>query len=157
MTITCGIYLYNTKNKKILVCHASNSSWDKWSIPKGLMDEGEEPFMAACRELKEETGVDCNNLHILQTYPLPAIRYQKQNKALKSYLIISDSDLENFSFNCQILVNNDVPEVDGWKWISLNKIKDYLHESQQQNFEEINKLIRAYQHQESIFQKHNCK
>lgn len=139
--ITCGIYLYNTKNKKILVCHATNSPWNKWSIPKGLKDEGEDAYIAACRELKEETGIDIRNLHILQTHSLPAIKYKRQNKMLESYLIITDSDLDNFSFNCQMIVNDDFPEVDGWKWISLPKMKVYLHESQQKNSEEINKLI----------------
>ncbi|OFY85627.1 MAG: hypothetical protein A3F72_10700 [Bacteroidetes bacterium RIFCSPLOWO2_12_FULL_35_15] len=139
--ITCGIYLYNTKNKKILVCHATNSPWNKWSIPKGLKDEGEDSYIAACRELKEETGIDIRNLHILQTLSLPAIKYKRQNKILESYLIFTDSDLDNFSFNCKMLVNDEFPEVDGWKWISLSKMKDYLHESQQKNFEEINTLI----------------
>lgn len=139
--ITCGIYLYNTKTKKILVCHATNSSWNKWSIPKGLLDEGEEPFKAACRELKEETGIDISNLHILHTHALPVIKYQRQNKILESYLLITDSDLDNFPFNCQMLVNNEFPEVDGWKWINLSKMKDYLHESQQKNFEKLNNFI----------------
>lgn len=139
--ITCGIYLFNTRNKKILVCHATNSPWNKWSIPKGLKDEGEDSYIAACRELKEETGIDIRNLHILQTNPLPAIKYKRQNKILESYLIITDSDLDNFSFNCRMLVNDDFPEVDGWKWISLSKLKDYLHESQQKNFEKIIKLM----------------
>lgn len=139
--ITCGIYLYNTTTKKILVCHATNSSWNKWSIPKGLMDAGEEPFNAACRELKEETGIDINTLHILKSHKLPVIKYQRQNKVLESYLIVTDTDLDNFSYNCQLLVNGDFPEVDGWKWISLSKMKEYLHESQQKNFDTITHLI----------------
>ena len=56
--VTCGIYLYSVKNKKILICHATHSPWSSWSIPKGLKDTSEESFEAAVRELKEETGYE---------------------------------------------------------------------------------------------------
>jgi 8-oxo-(d)GTP phosphatase len=31
--------------------------YDDWSLPKGKLDEGEHPLVAACREVVEETGV----------------------------------------------------------------------------------------------------
>ncbi len=45
--ITCGTYLYCTVNQNIIACHATNSSWNIWSIPKGLKDAGESSFDAA--------------------------------------------------------------------------------------------------------------
>ncbi|MBI3900939.1 MAG: NUDIX domain-containing protein [Chlamydiia bacterium] len=33
-----------------------------WGLPKGHAEEGETPFAAACRELKEETNLDCDQL-----------------------------------------------------------------------------------------------
>src|SRR6185295_19485258 len=91
--VTCGIYLYSIPLKKILVCHATNSPWNKWSIPKGLQDEGEELYAAAARELYEETGVSLKELHLVNALQLPAVKYQKQNKLLESFLVLTDADL----------------------------------------------------------------
>lgn len=139
--ITCGIYLYNTVNRKILACHATNSPWNRWSIPKGLKEPGEKSFDAAARELLEETGVDIHQLNILATHTLPPVKYLKQNKILESFLVITDSDLTNTRFVCTTLINHAFPEVDSWKWISLDAVPKYLHESQQKNVEFIVSLL----------------
>jgi 8-oxo-dGTP pyrophosphatase MutT (NUDIX family) len=141
MLITCGIYLYSTPMKKFLVCHATNSPWNSWSIPKGLKDEGEEPFVAAVRELYEETGVAIEKLHVLKKHTLPAVNYRKQKKLLESFLIITDSDLENFPFVCITHTKKGIPEVDRWKWIAPEMIVTLLHESQAANYEQIKGLI----------------
>lgn len=143
MKTTCGIYLYNTRSKKILVCHATNSSWKTWSIPKGLKDPGEDCFAAAVRELKEETGIEIKKLNVQKIHPLPPVKYQKQNKILESFLILIDSDMDTHTFHCSSLISNGSPEVDSWKWIGFDLAGKYLHESQLQNEEQINELIRS--------------
>ncbi|MGN0812378.1 MAG: NUDIX domain-containing protein [Candidatus Coproplasma sp.] len=42
-----------------------------YEIPAGKMDEGEQPEMAAKRELKEETGYKAEVKHLLDIYPTP--------------------------------------------------------------------------------------
>jgi 8-oxo-dGTP pyrophosphatase MutT (NUDIX family) len=140
---TCGIYLYNTSEKKILICHATKSSWKTWTIPKGLSDKNEDCFAAAARELKEETGIELSKLNILKIVSLPKIKYQKQNKYLESFLVITDSDLSTHKFECSTYVNDSFPEVDKWQWIPVEKINELLHESQQKNAEMIKELIRV--------------
>lgn len=46
-------------DNKILLIHPTNSGWQRSTcgIPKGGIEEGEEPFDAALRELYEETGI----------------------------------------------------------------------------------------------------
>lgn len=139
--ITCGSYLYNLKNNSLLVCHATHSPWSQWSIPKGIKDAKEDSFSAAVRELKEETSLDAGQLQLLKIFRLPAVKYKKQNKILESFLIVIDIDPAEFSFKCSTLVNNEFPEVDAWKWIHLNELKKYLHESQQEKIEELKKLL----------------
>lgn len=142
--ITCGIYLYSTLSQKILICHATNSSWKTWSIPKGLKDNKEDCYSAASRELREETGIDLQILNILKVTPLPKRKYLKQNKFLESFLVVSDTDLSSHQFECSTYINNQFPEVDKWKWINVEMGNELLHESQQKNFEIIHEIIREY-------------
>ncbi len=46
-------------DNKILLIHPTNSSWTRGTcgIPKGKLEEGEDPFDGALRELAEETGI----------------------------------------------------------------------------------------------------
>ena len=32
-------------------------AYRNWDLPKGLVEPGEQPFAAACREVEEETGI----------------------------------------------------------------------------------------------------
>jgi 8-oxo-dGTP pyrophosphatase MutT (NUDIX family) len=138
---TCGIFLYDTVQKKILACHASKSSWKTWSIPKGLKEDGEDCYTAAARELREETGISLEELNIRKTYSLETVKYQKQNKFLESFLVITDTDLSKFHFECSTFVHDKYPEIDKWKWIEPITIKEVLHESQQKHYERIIELI----------------
>jgi len=141
--ITCGIYLYDVPMRKFLICHATNSAWNKWTIPKGIKDKNEDPFAAATRELKEETGVDLAKINVLKIYPLPFAGYKKQNKILQSFLVVTNSDLSNFQNYCSSTVNKKFPEIDNWKWVSPELLKGLLHESQQENLDRINQLIES--------------
>jgi 8-oxo-dGTP pyrophosphatase MutT (NUDIX family) len=55
--ITAGIVLLF--NNKILLIHPTNGSWrnNTCGIPKGKVEDGEDVFEAALRELREETGI----------------------------------------------------------------------------------------------------
>lgn len=140
--ITCGIYLYNTQNGKILVCHATHSNWKTWTIPKGLKLPGENSYTTAKRELKEETGIDLEKINVLKVIPLSAVENQKQNRTLESFLVITNTDMDNRLFHCASHINREFPELNSWKWISPNAITKYLHESQQENLNMINELLK---------------
>ncbi len=144
MLTTCGIYLYSLKSRKILVCHATRSPWNFWSIPKGIKEEDEDCYNAAVRELKEETGLDINKINILEKRHLPPAKYQKQDKILESFLIITDTSLDKFKFSCSVLINNSFPEVDKWKLLDIDKEDNLLHESQRQNIGRVKIMIEAF-------------
>lgn len=142
MITTCGIFLYSIVQDKILVCHATNTPWKKWTIPKGRQNDNEDFFNTAVRELEEETGVKLQDLKVLKIYSLPTVEYQTKLKTLVSFLVITSTDLTDFSFFCNSYTENKMPEMDNWKWISIDQISEYLHESQQKNLELIKEILK---------------
>src|SRR5215472_12916472 len=68
---SAGILMYrgNGKDLEVLLVHPGGPFWAKkdegaWSIPKGLMGEGEDALAAAKREYLEETGLAINGKFI---------------------------------------------------------------------------------------------
>ena len=60
---SAGLLLYRTRHGAIeaFLVHPGGPFWAKkdegaWTIPKGEIDEGEDPLAAAMREFAEETG-----------------------------------------------------------------------------------------------------
>ncbi len=51
-----GVIIFN-KNKKIFVGKRKDNPVDKWQMPQGGVDEGEDYFSAMKRELEEETSI----------------------------------------------------------------------------------------------------
>ncbi|WP_228003278.1 NUDIX hydrolase [Nocardia australiensis] len=63
---------------EIAVVH--RPKYQDWSLPKGKLDPGETPVLAAVREVREETGLDCRLGRYLGhvTYPVPGHRKLKR-------------------------------------------------------------------------------
>jgi predicted NUDIX family NTP pyrophosphohydrolase len=63
--ISAGILLYRRRASgvEVFLVHPGGPYWARkdegaWSVPKGLVDAGEEEIVCARREFKEETGFD---------------------------------------------------------------------------------------------------
>jgi ADP-ribose pyrophosphatase YjhB (NUDIX family) len=104
------------RNNRILLCHPSNANWiATFSIPKGLIDEGEDHLTCAIRETFEETGIMIDESKIDKTEHF--VNYYKGKTIIKRvyYFIADGSDinLENEDNPNVVLRKNLVPNKDG--------------------------------------------
>ena len=91
--ISAGILAYRRRGElEVLLAHPGGPFWAKkdagaWSIPKGLIDPGEELLAAARREFTEETGFTAQKPFI----PLAAVK-QKSGKIVHAFACEGDYD-----------------------------------------------------------------
>ncbi len=88
--------------------------YDDWSLPKGKLDPGETPMVAAVREVAEETGLDCRLGRYLGrvTYPVPGHRKLKR------------ADYWSATVAAGEFITNS--EVDELRWHPVDRVMDEL-------------------------------
>jgi len=84
---------------EFLLAHPGGPFWAKrdegaWSIPKGLIGEGEETLAAAQREFEEEVGQRVEG----EFQPLAPLK-QKSGKVVHAFMVEADLDLDSFRSN----------------------------------------------------------
>lgn len=149
-TIAAGIFIIR-QDKKLLICHPTNHAVDFWSIPKGKLDDGEEIIDAAIRETYEETNIDLTTTMARESFsihPLDSVQYGHKKKMIYPFLYIetkfSTMNWENLEIKCNSNVPIDrggFPEMDDYKWVTLDEAKELVHETQVACLPRIAKLI----------------
>lgn len=98
---SAGLLVYRLRDgaPEFLLAHPGGPFWKNrdegaWTIPKGLIGEGEETHAAALREFEEETGQTVSG-DFIELTPLK----QKSGKIVHCWLIKADLDLERFRSN----------------------------------------------------------
>ncbi len=128
--ITCGVYIFNPDGE-LLVCHATETTWGIWGIPKGRPDPGEGHKTAAIREVKEETGLDLMPYEDSMVYA-GAQDYRTSNKRLMAWVVQLPEPINIESFHCESLFTSlfsgeKIPEVDDFMWVRFEEFEDRLH------------------------------
>jgi len=101
MQVSAGIALFRIRVEiEMLIGHPGGPLWarrDKgsWSIPKGLVEAGEEPFEAAVREFTEETGFSLGAGPVI---PLGTVT-QRSGKRVTAWAVRGDADPMALSSN----------------------------------------------------------
>jgi predicted NUDIX family NTP pyrophosphohydrolase len=118
--ISAGLLLFRRGRTglEVFLAHPGGPFWAKrdagvWSIPKGLLDEGEEPLAAACREFEEETGIQPRG----PFQPLGSV-VQKAGKAVHAWAWEGDADPGLVKSNA---VRTEWPTGSG-RWLSFPEV-----------------------------------
>ena len=98
---SAGVLMFRRvgESADVLLVHPGGPFWAKkddgaWSIPKGLLDEGEDALTAAKREFEEETGLRPDGAFIdLGVFKQPS------GKEISAFAIEGAFDLESFRSN----------------------------------------------------------
>ena len=136
---SAGILMYrrDPDGLRVLLVHPGGPFWRNrdagaWSIPKGEIDEGEEPEAAARREFAEELGSDVPG----DLIPLGEIR-QKAGKLVQAFAVEEDLDTAGFtsiSFSCEWPPRSgrfqSFPEVDRAEWFTIRQAREKMIEAQ---------------------------
>lgn len=70
MMFTIGVFGIITDNeKRVLFCHRRD--YNLWNLPGGGVEVGESPWDALVREIKEETGLEAQPIHLTGVYSKP--------------------------------------------------------------------------------------
>ena len=139
---TCGLFIVN-EDDEVVCLHPTNHAIDFWSIPKGVIDEGETELEAAIRETWEESNItfDINNTVFRELTPQ---RYKHGKKKLHSFAVLAGDnphiDFSKFKLRCNSNVprsRGGFPEVDAFGWVHVSKAKLFLHYPQADALEEL--------------------
>ena len=143
-----GIAVLNKYNQ-IFVAKRIDNPKNFWQMPQGGVDEGENYFEAALRELKEETSIE--NVSLLKeldgyiSYELPDYllgiiwkgKYKGQNQ---KWYIMRFNGNDN-----EINIKTKKPEFFEWKWIDIkdltNVVVHFKLEVYKKIQEELRKII----------------
>jgi predicted NUDIX family NTP pyrophosphohydrolase len=132
---SAGILLYRHRDGlQLLIVHPGGPFWARrdaasWSIPKGEIDEGEDPLAAARRELGEELGAEPELVDLVD---LGEIR-QKAGKVVRAWGARGDFDPDALASNSFEMEwpprsgrRQEFPEVDRAAWVGADEARRLL-------------------------------
>jgi len=136
---SAGILLYRFRYQKleVFLVHPGGPFWahkdtGAWSIPKGELTGGEDPFQTACREIEEETGCQPQGRPI----ELGSLR-QSGGKTVHAWAMPGQCDPQRIRSNTFEMEwpprsgrKQRFPEVDRAAWFPADVARDKLHKGQ---------------------------
>jgi len=138
---SAGILLYRRRSGQVevLLVHLGGPFWSKkgdgaWFIPKGELEAGEEPLLAARREFREELGSEPPTGEPLA---LGTVK-NKSGKLIYAWALEGDLDLAAFKSNTFMLEwparsgqMREFPEIDRAGFFTLPDAEQKLHQAEQ--------------------------
>ena len=145
--VSAGLLMYRYAGSvlEVFLVHPGGPFWVKkdegsWSIPKGLIDPGEDSLDAAKREFEEETSISAKGPFI----DLGEIR-QKSGKRIFAWAFQWSGDVPGVKSNLFALEwpprsgrKMDFPEIDKWEFFSLSVARKKISQSQVEFLDRLN-------------------
>ena len=126
-----GIMLLNAE-AKVWVGKRIDNPGDAWQMPQGGIDEGEEPWATALRELEEETGIAPHLVERVATCP-ERLRYDLPEEWRPRFWGGQWVGQEQDWFCCRFLgrdgdvdIATEHPEFREWRWIDPERLPDVI-------------------------------
>jgi predicted NUDIX family NTP pyrophosphohydrolase len=126
--VSAGILAFRRRPElAVLLAHPGGPFWAKkdagaWTIPKGLVEPGDDPIAAARREFTEETGLIAEG-DMIELTPVS----QKSGKLVHAFALERDFDLSRFASNSFALEwppksgrRQSFPEIDRIAYFALS-------------------------------------
>ncbi|WP_300974180.1 RNA pyrophosphohydrolase [Sphingomonas sp. LHG3406-1] len=126
-----GVMLLNA-DRKVWVGRRIDRTDEAWQMPQGGIDEGEQPWVTAQRELEEETGIKPHLVERLSECP-ERLRYELPEELQGRLWGGKWRGQEHDWFLCRFLGReSDIdiatahPEFDAWKWVEPSSLPDLI-------------------------------
>ena len=124
-----GIVVLNKKNQ-VFVAKRIDNPKNFWQMPQGGVDNGENFYQAALRELEEETSIKTvtliKEIDNFTTYHLPnhliGIIWKGKYKGQKQKWFIVKFNGDEKEIN----INTKKPEFLNWKWVNIENLTDQV-------------------------------
>jgi predicted NUDIX family NTP pyrophosphohydrolase len=144
--VSAGLLLHRRRGDtvEVFLVHPGGPFWARkddgaWMIPKGQIDEGEDPLACAKREFAEETGLTVDGEFV----PLAEIR-QKGGKYVRAWAVEADVDATAVKSNTYEVKTpagfRSYPEVDKAAWFTLAEARVKMLPSQLPLLDQLEKL-----------------
>jgi|TARA_B110000259_G_C13990733_1_gene392354 putative (di)nucleoside polyphosphate hydrolase len=124
-----GIMLLNNKGK-VFVARRIDTDTEAWQMPQGGIENGEDPKVAAIRELEEETGITQADIiaeyQDWLTYDLPDKLYGKVWKGRYGGQTMKWYVMRFHGEDSDINIKTRHPEFSSWRWVDMNDLQEII-------------------------------